>query len=352
MSPARKFGVFLVVLAAAGVAGGGAAYWHFIAGEVEDRLAQWEAERRADGFTINHGPVARAGFPFALTFDTKGLEIARGGELPLSWRAEALSARLNPWTLDDAILDFPGRHALVAPIEGRPRPIDVLLGEGRLDVLLAGPRPSAAALTLARVEAKLADTDEQYRVASARVVARRPPSAKTPAAPAPDDVSLETETRILGLALPPQRAGPLGPEISTVNMLANVIGLPPAAPTQAEAQRWRDAGGYVEIKEAQVVWGKVDIRGAGTARLDAALQPDVRIDGRVRGVDALIDALVAAGQMRASDAILAKGVLLGLSRPAEDGGPPVLRVPISVREGNRVYLGPVRVWRLPPLPWR
>jgi len=113
-----------------------------------------------------------------------------------------------------------------------------------------------------------------------------------------------------------------------------------------------DSGGFVEIKEIQLNWGQVELKGAGNLRLDGALQPVLRLDTRMRGWDALIDALVIQGQLKFTEALLAKGALALLAKPADDGGPPALRVPISVRDGNRVYLGPVRIWRLPQVQWR
>jgi hypothetical protein len=364
MNAARKLGLAVAAVAALGAAGGSVGYWNMVAAEAEDRLAQWEAERRAEDIIVSHGPPARSGFPFALVLKLPDFEIARGGRYPLGWRSQSITAEVNPWTLGEATFAFPGKHALVAPVDGRPRPLDVTLDEGRLDVRLDGRgKPRAAALNLGQVDARLADTGERYRIATARVVARRPQAAGGPGAalsqaagraPAAGGatVELETDTRIAGLVLPPQQAGPLGPEIKTINVLADVVGPMPAAPTAEEARRWRDAGGYVELKDVLIAWGRLEIRGAGTARLDAELQPDVRLDSRVRNGDAIIDALVATGQMRVPESLLAKAALAALSRPADDGGPPVLRVPITVRDGNRVYLGPVRIARLPALVWR
>jgi hypothetical protein len=365
MNAVRKLGFATAAVTALAAVAGAAGYWHMVAAEAEDRLAQWEAERRAEDIVVSHGPPARSGFPFALVLKLPDFEIARGGRYPLRWRSQSITAEVNPWMLGDATFAFPGKHALLVPVDGKPRPLDVTLGEGRLDVGLDGRgRPRAAALNLGQIDARLADTGDRYGIAAARVVARRPQAAggpgaalsqaagRAPAAGGGAAVELETDTRIAGLMLPPQQAGPLGPEIKTINVLADVIGPMPVAPTQAEAQRWRDAGGYIEIKDAQIVWGRLEIRGTGTARLDAELQPNVRLDSRVRNGDAIIDALVATGQMRVPEAILAKAALAALSRPADDGGPPVLRVPITVRDGNRLYLGPVRIARLPALVWR
>jgi hypothetical protein len=342
----RSLAIAAGALVLLGAPAGYSAYWFALAGQVEQGIARWEAQRRAEGYTVAHGPAERGGFPFALAFTLPRPHIARP-DPPLEWRAETLTLKAKPWALKQLTFDFPGKHTLAGTADGQPRLIDAVLGSGSLDLLFDGRgRADAAALNAAGVDARLAGAADRFQVASIRAVARRLPMV------GPGAVSLETDSRIAGLVLPERQGGPLGRDISLVSALANVIGQAPEDGTRAAAIKWRDSGGYVEIKETHIVWGKIEIKGSGTARLDADLQPNLRLDSQVRGGDALIDALLATGQMRLPEAIIAKGVLGALSRPAGDGGPPVLRVPITVRDGGRLYLGPVRIWRFAPLVWR
>ncbi|MCK6450696.1 MAG: DUF2125 domain-containing protein [Alphaproteobacteria bacterium] len=336
----------LAVLVLVGAPAGYAVYWYAMSDRVRAGIERWAAERRAEGYTVQYQAIERAGFPFALELRMPDPQLARGSDA-LAWRADVLSASARPWDLQDITVEFPGRHAVTLPIDGKPRPIRATLETGRLDLLLDGRgRWRALATNLSALDARFSDTGEPFRVGSARIVLQRS-RAQTPTA-----VSLASDARIDGLMLPPERAGPLGPNVDLIRLLADVIGEAPASNTAAAMAAWRDAGGHVAIKEFQLNWGRVEIRGAGTARLDPNLQAEVRLDAQMRGWDALIDALVMRGQLKVTEAILAKGALAVLARPADDGGPPALRVAISVRDGNRVYLGPIRIWRLPPLQWR
>jgi hypothetical protein len=348
MRSARSYSLIAAVLLVA-AAGGYAAYWFVMAGQLEAGIARWENERRAEGWTVAHGPIGRGGFPFALELTVPAPALKSAGDHPLAWRGELLAATVKPWSIRDLSFRFPGRHAFSLPIDGRPRPMEAAMAGGTLDMLMDGRgRAQAAALNLTRLNARFTDNGERYQVGKARLAMRR---HEMPANQ-PTAMSYETDTRIEGLVLPAKQAGVMGPEIGLIALLANVIGPPPAAPTVAAMAAWRDAGGYLEVRDFQMTWGKLQIQGAGTARLDAALQAVVQLDGRVRGGDALIDALVLDRQLSFAEALLAKGALFALQRPSEDGGPPYLRLAISVRDGNRLYLGPVRIARLPPLQWR
>jgi len=320
-----------------------------MAGQAERGIARWEDERRAEGWTVSHGPIARGGFPFALDLTMPKPELRRGGDQPLAWKGEVLSASAKPWSIRDLTLGFPGRHALVLPLDGKARPLEAATTAGTLDLLMDGRgRAEAAALNLAGFDATFTDTGDRYQAEKARIAMRR--HAVDPAQPT--SVSLETDTRIERLVLPPRQAGVMGPEIGLVALLANVVGPMPQAPTAAAMTAWRDAGGYLEVKDFQLAWGRLQIQGAGTARLDAQLQAVVQLDARVRGGDALIDALMADRQLSFAEALLAKTALMALQRPDEGGGPPYLRLAVTIRDGNRLYLGPVRIARLPPLQWR
>lgn len=347
MRASRLIPLVLVVLVVIGAPASYAVYWHVMSDRLRGGVDRWAAERRAEGYKVQYKGIERSGFPFTLALHMPDPELAREGEHGFAWRADALSASARPWDLRDITVESPGRHALTLPIEGKQRPIRANLEKGRLDLLLDGRGQwRALAINLATVDARMNDTGEQYRIGAARLAVQRA------AAVTANSVSIASDLRIDGLTLPAQRAGPLGPNIGLVRWLADVIGPPPQNNSAAAMTAWRDAGGHIAINEFQLHWGQIEIRGTGTARLDANLQAELRLDTQMRGWDALIDALAMQGQLKFTEAILAKGALALLAKPADDGGPPALRVPISVRDGNRVYLGPVRIWRLPPLQWR
>lgn len=340
------------VLVIVAVLGGYGAYWFVLAGQIEQGIQRWEAERRAEGWTVDHGPIARSGFPFVLDLEMPSPALKRS-DPPVSWRGERLQATLKPVAPGEIGFTFAGKHQLVLPIDGQQRPLEAMLGTGVLDLRLDGRgRAEAVALNVNNVDARFTDTSEQFHAAAARFVVRRHEVANDAKADPRTALAMETDTRIEGLHLPPRMAGLMGQEIPLVAALANLIGPLPSATTQAAMAAWRDAGSYVEVREFQLTWGKLQIQGAGNARLDAQLQAAVQLDCKVRGADALIDALVMDRQLSLPEGLLAKAGLFALMRPGENGEPPYLRVPITVRDGNRIYLGPVRVARLPPLLWR
>ncbi|MBL8707126.1 MAG: DUF2125 domain-containing protein [Rhodospirillales bacterium] len=331
------------------ILGGYGAWWFTLAGRVENGVARWAAERRAEGWTVKHEPIQRGGFPFSLDLTMPRPELARGDAL--AWKGEMLTASAKPWAIQDVTLGFPGAHKLALPLDGRARPLDATLGTGRLDLRYDGRgRAEAGALDVKELNARFTDNGEQIAASLVRGVMKRHAGAAPQGSALP--VSLETDTRIENLRLPPRLSGLLGTDVALLALLANVIGPMPQATSAAAMAQWRDAGGYLEVKEFQLTYGRLQIQAAGNVRLDAQLQPVVQLDSKVRGADALVDALVVDRQLSFAEGLLGKAGLMALSRQDETGGPPYLRLAITVRDGNRIYLGPVRVGRLPTLQWR
>jgi hypothetical protein len=83
--------------------------------------------------------------------------------------------------------------------------------------------------------------------------------------------------------------------------------------------------------------------------LDSDLQPMGAVSGAVEGYDELMNALVAAGRMKASDARLAR---IGLAMLAKAGpsGRPAITASFTVQNGE-MFLGPAKLGAAPKIPW-
>ncbi len=212
--------------------------------------------------------------------------------------------------------------------------------------LLIGPggRVRGAALKASGIVATVAQTGESVSAAGLEIVIR-------PWPPAAADRGYDLALAVEKLVLPTRPDNPLGPEIGRLVGEAGVSGPLPLDGSAAAAKAWRDAGGRLDIRFLRLRWGALKLEASGKVDLDAGLQPRADLDGRLRGWNRILGALVAEGRMQRLQATVAGLALTALARPAEDGGPPVLPAKISVRN-RRLYLGPVRILKLQPLDWR
>jgi hypothetical protein len=101
------------LLLVAVLAAGHSALWRWTSGQIERGFASWTAQRRAQGWIIEHGPTTRGGWPLAATLTVPALRVvANGHNLPegLEWNAENLTLRVAAPRFDRLVVDFRGRQ--------------------------------------------------------------------------------------------------------------------------------------------------------------------------------------------------------------------------------------------------
>jgi hypothetical protein len=333
-----------VLAVVAAVVGG---TWYWAAGRLLTEIAGWEAARRAEGYRISHGDPAVRGFPLRLTARLPDPVIATpagaAGTAGWEWRAPDLDIEVEPWNFTRLTLRTRGTNLLKQTRDGETIPF-TLDTEG-LAVALHRPQGEAQRfdIDLKRSSATAAVppvTVGTESLSGSLLLFRTPPGDHLkPAA----DLTLVVTALILEAG---GRAVLKTPTSGRLNLLLK--GAIPDGPPNATLPVWRDDGGTVEMKELEVTSGGVSVSATGTLALDARLRPMGAASAVIRGIGEAIDRMVEAGQVNPRDASLARIMLTAMSTPAQDGGPPVLRVPLSGQNGW-LYVGPVRLARLEPL---
>ena len=127
-----------------------------------------------------------------------------------------------------------------------------------------------------------------------------------------------------------------------------------------ELEKWRQAGGLLEITALSLAKGDQRIQAKGAIALDDAHRPSGQIDLRAAGVDALIGSIVGQrfGSERGALVGQLVGGLLGLGRGAArpeqappSSGPPLKPLPpLKLVDGQVLFSGfPLPNVRVPPL---
>jgi hypothetical protein len=309
----------------------------FVAG-----LDTWLEARRAEGAEASYGGLTHEGFPFRIVvrLDSPRLALPEVPPRPL-WQASRLALVLQPWDLRHLIFDLSGQGRLEADDGARRRRLDYDVAEG----LASYQTDTAGRLLRLSVDLRQVALDEPggaaATLARGQLHVRPGESGAIETALQLDNLHLDTDR--LPEALRPLPA--FGPEVALLQVDASIEGAPPlAGDPRSWLARWRDQGGDLQLRRLKLTWGEVDIESTGTLALDAEMRPLGALTAKVKGHEHLIDAAVAAGQMRRKDAQIAKAVLGTLASAA--GG--VLSVPITLQDGV-ASLGPVPIARLQPL---
>ena len=157
--------VLLLVTVAIGYPG----YWFYAASLSESLLQKWIEEQRPNGFTVNHRPVERSGFPFVVRLTLPAPE-ASNAEMGFSWRSEKLQLEFQPWDFRRFRLDALGpQQVQFKPSQGIAK--FTANTTGFKGVAVIGESGTLAALSIVLKELRLTDPS---KVNSCRAVASLP----------------------------------------------------------------------------------------------------------------------------------------------------------------------------------
>lgn len=141
-------------------------------------------------------------------------------------------------------------------------------------------------------------------------------------------------------------------DVSAVLKILQTANLP-ARPIAAEFDRWRQAGGRIELTRFTLAKGPRRLEASGTFRLDDAHRPEGRLEASSARIEGLLGRFIGEKSGLAGNLL---GALLGPSPkpqpgPADPNAPPLRPVPPLRLEGGRLFVGPLPVpgMRVPPL---
>jgi hypothetical protein len=327
-----------LVLAAAGLS----LAWYLSAKALAAGVARWTAERQAEGYVISHEPAHIGGFPVALTLRLERPVMEAPGGL---WRWEGPTVEGYAWLWDPLRINVsvPGRHVTTTRQGDRVRTYDtdaekaegtVELDQGgnfkRLDLdlsrmLLSERGGDSLEIGRADLRARKASTDEE-------------------------EPRIRFDLRLADLILPEKPRPALGRELARFDAEGEIQGPLPGGRLKEALTRWRDAGGVLELTRVDMRWGPLDLSGDGTLALDDQMRPLAASTVTLRGLDQTLDRLVDEKLVPPREGGLAKAMVGALARPPEGGGPPEVKVPLTLQDGF-LFLGPVRLMKLPPIKW-
>jgi hypothetical protein len=234
-------------------------------------------------------------------------------------------------------VNAPEGAQLRTPIQG------IALAAAGLDGDIAFATTGGMAITL-RGHQVAATGAATSRVAEAELQLTLPDRAPT----SHREMAVAAALRLAGLTLPRQ-VPPFGDTVDLLTLAGTIKGALPQGPLRQALAAWRDDGGTVELQDGAIRWGTLTLAASGTLALDEALQPIGALTATIQDQNAVIDAAVAQGNLRAGDADLAK-IFLGLMAQSGPDGKRRLTVPLSLQKG-RAYLGPAQVAILPRFTW-
>lgn len=343
---ARRTAIGLLVLAALY-----SAAWHVIADRLEDGVARWTAERRADGWTASYAALRLEGFPLSWQARIEEPELATQQTVPaIRWSGPAILLDWKPWNPSRIGFAAAGGHRLDLADPTTKSTSNLVFRQASGDLVFGGKG------RLDRLSLAIDDADwgeqERERIRLNRldmVLDTTPPPRTDPATQRPAEFHLTGS--IHGLTLPESMKTPLGRTIGSLTLDATLMGKAGSGGILPALTDWRDDGGILEIDRFTLGWSRLVLDASGTFAFDIAMQPIIATQATLQGHNETLDALVGAGALAPGESLMARIAFRLLERSGGPGQPDEIRIALTVQEGW-LYVGPVKLLRLPPIRWQ
>jgi hypothetical protein len=318
-------------------------YWFVAADRLRAGLDQWAAQRRAEGYVIGYGQPLVGGFPFDIRVVLADPQVTAPNN-GWSWHGTALQVETKLWNHRTATFQLPGRHefthaGLAQPVVARAD------AAGGWAAIGHDGRVIEATLDCTRLDVDFGQRLGQATVGRVQLRIRPRPRQDNPSEPLPP---LEASAVLRELILPAQMDGPLGRQVPLLAADISIAGKLPQAISRAALVQWRDQSGTIELLDAKLRWGPLNLKGSGTVTIDEDMRPLGAATVELRGFNETVQRLVEAGTVRKQVGMTAQLVLGVLAKPAAPGGEPTLNVPLTAQNGF-LSLGPVKLLPVPPL---
>jgi hypothetical protein len=327
--------------------------WWIAADRYEAIVQGWIDARIAKGDRITIGEMSTGGFPGTVRITLRQAKIQHDDATsPIELSADALMLSAQPWRPFE--FDVTAESGIIFAIEPTASKVGFRLTTGEMH----------NALRLG-FDGQLEQLNTQVQAIKAEEVL---PSGSMPgmrplatiegviaklelgAAADPGDATVSAQTDLKFTGVVPANLSDLpmeGPaEVMIRAKLHGTIG----NAGMEDLIHWRDAGGVVEIVDMKVNWLPLDLSGSGTLALDAGLQPLLAASLDARGLEAMVDRLVAKRRLKRGQATVVKLAMAAMTRPAKDSGAPVVRVPLTL-QNQRLKAGPLVVAKFSKIAW-
>ncbi|GJE39941.1 DUF2125 domain-containing protein [Methylobacterium persicinum] len=350
-----RIGLFLPYVLLAIVVLGWSGAWFWIRGRAEGEMDAWLAREAAAGRTWTCQDRSLTGFPFRLELRCAAVTLSRSdGSFrlgPATAVAQIYQPRLvlfesqGPFHVEQGGLTGDASwSALQGSFHGAAE------GFTRASLVVDGPK-----VTVAGAE------PQPISVAGRHLEIHARPSPARFESDGAVDVNLQlAEAAIPALDTLTGGNAPVDASLDATLDRATVLG---TGALPKELEKWRRAGGLLQIAALSLAKGDQRIQARGQVALDEAHRPTGQIDLRAAGVDALIGNVVGQRFGSKEGALVGQlvGGLLGLGRGAPRAadqaqtpgasGPPLKPLPpLKLVDGQVLFSGfPIPNVRVPPL---
>ncbi|VAW05020.1 hypothetical protein MNBD_ALPHA01-2001 [hydrothermal vent metagenome] len=335
-------------------------FWHYMAGEVEDRIEIWVKGQKSQGLTIKYADLEISGFPYRMELSLSDVNIVKKGQskTPVLFTSPAITLIAFPWKINHGVIISQGGKIRLG--SSRSPRLTMTIGKTRASVIIdfIGRKFQSASFIMENVT-WITGRPVRNAVPSVADEVRLHLLQAAPASEVSGDMELPILMKlylaakgVVSQQLSQQIPGGIfGKKADQVIIDLQLHGEKFPAFTRDDLSLWRDSGGTMTVKNLSVSSGEMDISLDGEVTLDRDLKPLGAFASRIRGIGPIVDILSRHSAFQVEPGKMILQELKRMARSGEGGqgkGKDSLDLAISM-QGGLLFLGPIPVYELVPV---
>jgi len=354
-------------------------FWHYMAGEVEEKFVTWVKQQKGKGVIVNYKGLEITGFPYRIEVTFNDLSIVRPGRetghetgRETGHETGHETAHISLFSPHIMLVAFPWNitHGLIFSDEatvyvGRKRHPALTLNIGKIrasaNIDIIGQRLQRASLVMAAVSWETGEAGQSEQISSEQIsVARevrlhimQPEAVISPAQS--NDMELPILMKIYleakDVVAQELSIGIFGKKADQVKIDLQLHGEQMPRFSRESLRAWRDGGGTVDVKNFSILSRNMDMILDGEATLDQDLKPLGAFAAKIHGITHIVGVLSAYSAFQQAPGAIVLQELQRMSKQADMGSDQkkdVLDLAISL-QGGLLFLGPIPVYELEPV---
>jgi len=339
----KSLPVWLAVLLAVAI-GGYWYYWQRVAERLPHEVEAWIAEQSRDGRHFSHQGIEIRGFPsrFEIHLDGPSVELTKD-QRKIAWQWHQAVVIMQSWNLNHQIIDLIGDGAMkVSKADDVVRRIDFAAERAMASVRFS--KNGELLVLAADIENLTTKGDSPIRSVGRTQFHLRKYYGGSEDRPM-GSLSFASLTDDARFVVSRPAFGDTADRLNFSFFLNSV----PESLSPAAVTRWRDDGGVVELRAAEMKFGEIEIKGNATLALDLQNRVEGAGTMNIYQSEAFLQALVDRGALDATVALGLQLAAVALEQEGTEEDPrSFVQLPFSLLDGDATVSG-FPIFQVPPL---
>ncbi len=332
-------------------------FWHYMAGEIEEKFGIWVSQQKSKGVSIKYKDLEISGFPYRMELSLNDLRVVKTAQdkAPISILSPHVMLVAFPWNINHGVIFSDGATVYIGGSRNPSLALNIGKTRASAKIDILNRKFQRASFVMADVSWGAGESAKRSAAEEVKLHIMQPeaPDASVPFNDMELPVLMKIYLEATDVVVQEIPVGIFGKKADQVKIDLQFHGEEIPDFSKESLSVWRDTGGTVDVKNISVLSGEMDLILDGEATLDQDLKPLGAFAAKIHGIDHIVTILSGHSAFQQEPGAMILQELRRMSKQdgasaGADQRKDTLDLAISL-QGGLLFLGPIPVYELGPV---